>query len=262
VTRLDRLDRAIYRGERFFAGALFLLMAVVVFADVVHRVLSRTPGRFSVMLSGVLGRSPEELETSVSPALILLLFFFIAWLAIRTRARPDGTPRPGRGTCVLLAVASTLVLAIAARLFLKLAPEGIVWAPYFGLCCLLWSGLIGASMATYTGQHLTMEMGEKIWPSAALPWIRRLAQLLTGAFTLVIATLGAMSVRAHFEDWSSGPGAGLIPSIDWPKWIVFLVIPYAFVMITLRFWGRMAGLLSPPPAHDAALPIVPPQESR
>jgi len=92
-------------------------------------------------------------------------------------------------------------------------------------------------------------MGEKLWPKKMLPAVRTFAQLIVGAFVLTIAYLGTLSVIEHYNDWQSGPQAGLIPSIDWPKWMVYLVIPYAFLMMGLRFFGMGLKILeqAPPP---------------
>ena len=92
-------------------------------------------------------------------------------------------------------------------------------------------------------------MGEKLWPQKMLPAVRTLAYLIVGLFVFTIGYLGILSVIEHYGDWQSGPQAGLIPSIDWPKWMVYLVIPYSFLMIGLRFFGIGLKILeqaSPP----------------
>jgi TRAP-type C4-dicarboxylate transport system permease small subunit len=139
-----------------------------------------------------------------------------------------------------------LSIYAGAWVYVRWVPQGMVWAPYFGLTCLLWIGLLGASMATHSGQHLALEMGEKIWPERFRPHVKRVAAAIVGLLTLALCLLGVLSVVDHYRDWASGPGAGLIPSIDWPKWAVFLVVPYSFGMMALRNFARAAGLLPEP----------------
>lgn len=250
---LKKIDGAIYRGERTLVGYLFFLMAIVVFVDVVHRIFSRTPGRVSVILSALLSGSPtpQALDVWVTPTIIAFSVFFLAFGAIRTRARAKTKKVPPLGKNTVQAVIASVVLGAVVAAFTTFVPQGLVWSPYFGLCSLLWIGLIGASMATYNNQHLTLEMGEKLWPAKMLPHVRTVNGLIVAAFAGFIAILGAMSVLDHFQDWRSAPGAALVPSIDWPKWIVFIVIPYSFGMISLRYLARALKLLPQPEAPDA-----------
>jgi TRAP-type C4-dicarboxylate transport system permease small subunit len=88
-------------------------------------------------------------------------------------------------------------------------------------------------------------MGEKIWPEKMLPWIRKLANIVVAILTIALAYLAIISILEHFKDWNSGPGAGLIPSIDWPKWAVYLIIPYAFLVMGMRFIGIALEIFKP-----------------
>ncbi|MBI4819073.1 MAG: TRAP transporter small permease [Deltaproteobacteria bacterium] len=241
--KLDRLDAAIFSFEKKLVGALTLLMASVVFVDVAHRVFSRRPGRLATLLSGWIGESPESLDTFAAPAITFVVFVILVFGAIRGRAEAKGE-NAARGKAFVLSVGLTAILAASVQALIYLRPEGFVFAPYLALSALLWSGLIGASMATYSTKHLALEMGEKLWPKSLQPSVRSFAQLVAGGFALVLAVLGAMSVADHFQVWTTSPEAGLIPSVDLPKWLVFLVVPYAFGMIGLRFVARAFGLLT------------------
>lgn len=248
--RLARLDAAIYEVEKKFVGALMLVMGVVMFADVVHRVFSRAPGRLATMMAGLTGQPVDWLDRVVSPAVIGLFGLFIVYGAIRSRQATWPAPK------VLLR--STLALIAATALvqgFVRLVPEGVVWAPYFSLCLLLWVGLIGASMATYSGRHLALEMGEKIWPESWRDRVRSISGVVAAGFAVLITVLGTMSWVDHLGIWMESPEANLIPSVDLPKWTVFWVVPYAFGIIALRYLGRASGLL-PVKAPPSELDLV------
>lgn len=248
---LGKVDAAIHRAERITVGVLTLVMSLVVFADVVHRVFSRSPGRLASLLAGWMD-APDlaaRLDEVLAPAVIVLSTLGVAYFALRTRS-----PSDSRARALGLAVAGTAAATAVVQGFVRFLPEGIIWAPYFSLSVFLWVGLIGASMATYTAKHLALEMGEKLWPVKARPYVARVAQMVAGAFALMIAVLGARSVSDHFAQWSETPESALIPSVDIPKWIVFLVVPYAFGMIAARFIGRALGLLAPPPTPGDEVP--------
>lgn len=254
--RLARLDAAIYEVEKKFVGALMLIMGAVMFADVVHRVFSRAPGRLATMMAGLTGQSVEWLDQMVAPAVIGLFGLFIIYGAIRSRQATMPAPT------VFLRATLTLIAATAlVQGFVRLVPEGVVWAPYFSLCLLLWVGLIGASMATYSGRHLALEMGEKIWPESWRDKVRSVSGLVAAAFAVLITVLGTMSLVDHFGIWLESPEANLIPSVDLPKWTVFWVVPYAFGIIALRYLGRATGLL-PVKAPPSELDLVSSAEDR
>lgn len=247
----DSIDVLICKAEKSIASFLFLLMSLVVFADVLHRVFSRTPGRLASMIAPLLQSTPEAMDPVIDRAVVPVLFFIAAFGAILSRARALKT-EVRLGKAALQAFVGSLGTGLAIIAFIKLVPSGLVWSPYFGLSCLLWLGLLGASIATHQGQHLALEMGEKLWPEKLRPTISKIASSLVGGFCLLIGVLAVLSVKDHYVDWSSGPGAGLIPSIEWPKWAVYLVIPYSFSMMGFRFLGRSIGLLSDAVKKDEA----------
>lgn len=228
MTKIDRFDRIIYALERKVVGWISLGMALIVFLDVVHRIFSRTPGRLSAMLN---------LEPVTASIIIFIAVWVLAYGAIRTR---EGK-KIKAARVLLRSLAATILLGLSIEAFTRWMPEGLVWSPYLGLSALLWIGLLGASMATRMGQHLSLELGEKLWPARLLAPVRRVNGLIVGAFCALLAVLAGNSIGDHFQDWRSGPGAGLIPAIGWPKWSVFVVIPYSFSMMALRFWAQAFG---------------------
>jgi TRAP-type C4-dicarboxylate transport system permease small subunit len=239
---LGRLDAAIFKVEQRLSGGLMLAMGALMFLDVVHRVFSRSPGRLATFLAGWLGGTAEGHDQALAPALTTTIVLLLAYGAVRSR---DAALPAGRA--LALAVGGTTVLIAVVQAFVRLVPEGIVWAPYVALCLLLWVGLLGASMATYAGRHLALEMGEKLWPEKVRPIARASAKLVAGGFTAFLAALGASSLMEHFASWSESPQSAVIPAAEIPKWIVFSVIPFAFLVMTARFVGYATGLLPTPP---------------
>ena len=246
---LRRIDALLYKSERVLAGALFLCMALVMFSSVTHRVFSREEGRLAGMLAGLLGVTVDKatLDGPATVALNLLLTFAFSYAALRTvkRNKPFSA-----GQALGLSLVATLVLAGVVKLLLVALPNGIVWGPVIALCCMLWVGFLGASIATYEKRHLALEMGEKIWPERSMPYVRALAMLAAALFSAFLVALSVISIRDHYAGWDVNPLAGNLLPTQIPKWVVFLIFPYTFVVMTLRFAGIANGALHGASVHE------------
>ncbi len=238
---LRSLDRAVYRGERVAAASLFLLMSLVMFASVLHRVFSRPEGKLSGALLGLL----EKLGVQADPATIhgpvsLGLNLFLAWmlcaLALRTAERAQRFSVP---QALLYGAGVAAALAGLVKLLLVVAPNGLVWAPVISLTCMLWVGFLGASMATYEKRHLALEMGEKLWRGRALTVARALAWFTAAAVSLFLLVLSFLSISEHYAGWTVNHLSGNLLPTSIPKWVVFLIFPYTFIVMSLRFFGQM-----------------------
>jgi TRAP-type C4-dicarboxylate transport system permease small subunit len=135
----------------------------------------------------------------------------------------------------------TGALAGAVYLLLIIAPNGIVWGPVVSLSCMLWVGFLGASMATYERRHLALEMGEKLWRGKALTVVRALAWLSAAGVCLFLLSLSVLSISEHHDAWALNHLAGNLLPTGIPKWVVFLIFPYTFVVMTLRFVAQSVG---------------------
>ena len=233
---LARLDDLVYRVERQAAAVLFLVMGLVVFADVLHRIFSRPDGRVAYFLYRMLGGLvPAERWAQIAPWLILAAVFGLFYAAVRTRRPDPGRTAPAPRAAALWAAGLTAGATALVQGFVWLVPSGIVWAPYFALSAMLWVGFIGASMATYKRTHLALEMGEKIWPAKVKPYVQATARLVTASFCVFLLGLAYLSTVDHFGTWATNHNADVIPSVEWPKWAVFLVLPVTFAAMALRF---------------------------
>ena len=258
IAIMAALDRRLYRLERAVAGALFLAMVGVMFLSVAHRVFSREEGRLSLLLLRLLEHlalhpDPAQVHGAWSTILNLVLTWLFALLAMRTLRRPVALTWPQA-----LARASLLTVGLAAAVALLLwaLPNGLVWGPAVALALMLWVGFLGASMATYENKHLALEMGEKLWPRRAQPYVKGLAALVTAALCAVLGVLAQRSALLHHQAWLDNPLTGQLLPTEIPKWTVFLVLPYTFGVMALRFAGEGYRFLfkfeAPPPAEDRA----------
>lgn len=241
---LRRVDRALYIFECFIAWVASLGIVALMFISVVHRVFERPQGRLSSGLLWLCGRfgvaaDPDFVHGPLSLALNLALTFLLSLLAVRTMTRKTPTTW---GHDLGRAAGLTVALGGAVWLVLTTLPNGIPWAIKGCLTLVILMGFLGASMATYEKRHLTVEVGEKIWPASIAPTVRRIAGVVTAAFCLLIAYFALISVRAYYLQWAEHPLTALLDeTLEVPKWVALAVIPHAFAMIGLRFLGQALG---------------------
>lgn len=211
--------------EKKVSAILLLAVAGTVMLDVLHRVLSRTPGKLALLLEAWL---PTTITDQwIVPALLA----FSAWALAKTAFVKLGKTHSG-----IRAFSVTTIVILLLWALLKFFPDGFIGAPYLALSLMLWAGLIAASSATESLSHLTVEVGEKIWPEKMKPWMNRIRYLTAGGVCFFLFILSVLSVIDHYQDYIETEGGGLIPALEWPKWILLSVVPYSFFMMAIRFF--------------------------
>ena len=213
---IRKIDDAWYRTERAVCGAMFLVMALLVFAAVVQETF---------------GNRREWID--------LVVLFGVALLAVRTRAVKAGERRIAWPMALAIATALTAAIAGAMRLYVEAFEGGLIWAQKLTLVLMMWVALLGASMATHDRSHLALELGEKLWPRPWLRWVRAIAQGVTAAFCVI-----ALIVTIHLVAASAEEG-GLIEANRWlARWQALLILPYAFAAMAIRFLAQAVTIAS------------------
>ena len=252
MSTLQRIDAAVYRAEKAIAWCLFLVMVAVMGVNLIHRTFSRPEGKVSSWAIGAL----EALGVHVDAAWMhstgsVFLNLGLTWLVCAAAAlsaeRPDeADPKrrvrrwePRRAWAV--ATGLTLGLGAAVKLVLVVLPNGLIEAIKYSLICVLWIGLIGASIATYEKRHLALEIADYIWPKAWSRVVKGLAMALTAAFVVFLLMLSALSVSEHRETWLVNPLTGVVLGTSIPLWTIYLVFPYALGVMALRFIAQVRG---------------------
>ncbi|MBB5348637.1 TRAP transporter small permease subunit [Desulfoprunum benzoelyticum] len=126
---------------------------------------------------------------------------------------------------LLIAMMSLSCLQIALR---SLFSSGLLWADPLIQQLVLWSGLLGAAMATARGKHIALDLVTYLVPKRIQPWIFMFSHLLS-ALTAA-ALVYAACVFLNNEITYGSPGLFSLPS-----WVWNLVFPLAFAMIALRY---------------------------
>ena len=207
---IRRLDHWWYLGERWLCGLMFLSMALLVFGSVV---------------SEAFGTRREWTD--------VVILFFVCFLGARTRAVKDGEKAWSYGMSLGVAVAATGVVIGGVLLTTHLLEGHSIMIQKLALVMMIWVALLGASMATYERSHLSLEMGEKIWPEKILHVVKALGHGVTSAFCIgalllsidLVASQRHLGVKIEDTPWLS-------------LWQAFLVVPYAFGAMAVRFLAQ------------------------
>jgi TRAP-type C4-dicarboxylate transport system permease small subunit len=184
---------------------------------------------------------------AIEDALVLERALLVCAEAALSAERPDEADperrvrrwEPRRAWAV--ATGLTLGLGAAVKLVLVVLPNGLIEAIKYSLICVLWIGLIGASIATYEKRHLALEIADYIWPKAWSRVVKGLAMALTAAFVVFLLMLSALSVSEHRETWLVNPLTGVVLGTSIPLWTIYLVFPYALGVMALRFIAQVRG---------------------
>jgi TRAP-type C4-dicarboxylate transport system permease small subunit len=153
----------------------------------------------------------------------------------------------GKRALVIWALAVALVMWFAGTVPDRYSS----WTQPYALFLLLWTGFIGASMATSRGRHLRIDAVRKALPASVLGRYNFASNLLAGALTGVFCYL---SIRYTFARFGNPAPAGEIPD-----WLKVLAIPVSLAFITLRFVTRaLLNLMGwdEPAASEAALQVA------
>lgn len=135
-----------------------------------------------------------------------------------------------RGEDALLVIILLVMIVLAgvdiiARL---LFGGGISWVPPFLRVLVLWLGLLGALLATRSGEHIAIDLASRL----AGPILRRVLAAVTALFAALVCGLIA---------WHSGLFVELAYEFGdvafnrVPAWPLQLIIPISFGLMAIRF---------------------------
>jgi TRAP-type C4-dicarboxylate transport system permease small subunit len=126
---------------------------------------------------------------------------------------------------LLLAMIVLSCLQIALR---GLFSGGLLWADPLIQQMVLWSGLLGAALATAKGKHISLDVITFLAPKWLLPWTLALTHLFSALTTSVLVYAACLFLRNEIT--YSRPGLFALPSWAWNT-----IFPLAFLIITLRY---------------------------
>jgi TRAP-type C4-dicarboxylate transport system permease small subunit len=111
-----------------------------------------------------------------------------------------------------------------------IGPTGIFASQRLSIFALVIGAFAGIGVATATGSHLVPRVAFGWIPAAWGPHMDRLADLLTGAFMLVMTYFGLVFVEST---WAAQLRT---PVLDWLVWPFQLAMPAGFLSAGLRYF--------------------------
>jgi len=130
---------------------------------------------------------------------------------------------------LLLLVAAMIVLACVQIVLRDVWGGGLSWADPLLRVMVLWTGLLGAVVATKMDKHISIDLASHLLPGGILRWLRVVRHVFATGVCVVLTWVAADFV---FQEAGQGGGqemAGLA------SWQLNLIFPLAFGGITLRF---------------------------
>lgn len=258
---MKKLDELANRIERALILVCVVGMTSLVMADVIQRTFSRPVGKTGQLVAWLgeklAGPLPPEtrglLEGAVGDAvfglLALVFCVFAAHSARQVKAERAHAEPPRLPGSLVLGGGVLVVLAVAVKLLLVVFPSSVPGAQKFALGLMLWSGLLGASVATRERRHIILDAVTKKLDAGDKRLFSLLGGIATGAFCGFVALLGGLQVVGEIDEWASNDGVGLYESLPIPLWLATLAIPTSFLLMGARFVGYgIRDFLHGPPA--------------
>jgi TRAP-type C4-dicarboxylate transport system permease small subunit len=264
----------VYRVERAIVIGALVVMSVVVFLDVVHRLFAAPGSAATVLVSianllrfGIEPGTPAFARAGqVAPFVWSAVFVGLGYLGVRMASPTQPTSRP---RALAYALLGTLLVYGLVRGMVFALPNGLIWSQPLALVLTLWVGFIGASMCTYDDKHLKVEAVQRFLPDSLRHYVVFVSGLLTTAACIGLMWLSLRYVVFNYEEYAATQGqGGLFVGLDVPKYLCFAALPVAFTIMAARFAGRAVlaweGEL---PTHDPIADllddvVVPPLDLR
>jgi C4-dicarboxylate transporter, DctQ subunit len=151
-------------------------------------------------------------------------------------------------------VVSVLLVAATLLTFLQVVMRygfgsTFSWGEELIINMLIWAGLIGSSLALRMGIHIGVDVFVKKFPLRVAKALTLLSLALGLAFCLVLAVLSVKFVMFLMD---SGQ---MSSSLDIPMWILYLCLPIAFTLMTLRFVEILARCWGDRPLHEGDVSV-------
>ena len=131
--------------------------------------------------------------------------------------------------CLLALFLSLMILVAFWQIVLRnLFATGLPWGDTLVRYLVLWVGFIGAALAAREGKHIQIDV--------ALQWVPGvgsiLIQFITNLFSAFICGVLAVAAYRFIQNEML---MGDISALGCPVWVMQLIIPITFALMTLRF---------------------------
>ncbi len=130
---------------------------------------------------------------------------------------------------ILVGLLMLMITLAVLQIFLRnLFETGIVWSDVLVRILVLWVGLAGAMVASRKGNHINIDIMERFLSERAKIVVNFVVELFTAFICAVVAYYSIQFVHMEFAD-----GDRAFANV--PTWVCEAIIPFAFVVIAIRY---------------------------
>ena len=123
-----------------------------------------------------------------------------------------------------------MILLACLQIFLRVIfSTGLVWADPLLRYLVLWSGLLGAVVATRNNKHIAIDLISHLVSKPVLQWLQAVIQL----FSLLVCLLLTYASVAFVINEASFTSGQIILGLS--SWQLNLIFPLSFALISLHF---------------------------
>jgi TRAP-type C4-dicarboxylate transport system permease small subunit len=145
--------------------------------------------------------------------------------------RVDKTIGQVEQTLLVILLSFMIFVAFSQIALRNLLATGLTWGDALVRNLVLWVGFIGAAMATREGNHINIDVVSRWMPSLGKAIIAGISHL----FSFLICGLLTF---ASFKFIKNEAQMGNIAFFGIPSWILEVILPITFVVMTFRFGLR------------------------
>jgi TRAP-type C4-dicarboxylate transport system permease small subunit len=128
--------------------------------------------------------------------------------------------------CLLLT--TMIVLACLQIMLRSFFSSGLLWADPLIRYMVLWSGLLGASMATSRGNHIALDLAGYLIPERFQPLVQLICYIFSAITSSFLVWASILFIRSEIEYGSLG-------LFEFPTWSWNSIFPLAFSLIAFRY---------------------------
>lgn len=130
---------------------------------------------------------------------------------------------------ILVGLLLLMITLAVLQIFLRnLFETGIVWSDVLVRILVLWVGLLGAMVASRQGNHINIDILDRFLPERAKVVVSFVVEVFTAFICAIVAYYSLQFVQMEFAD-------GGMAFAKVPVWLCEAIIPFAFVVIAMRY---------------------------
>ena len=147
-------------------------------------------------------------------------------------------------TAMILLVIMTLI--ISTNVFMRyVLNSGLTWAEEVAKLLVVWFTFIAMAIGIKQGLHISLQLLPAKLPS----WLNQAFKLIKD-FTILAVSIVMLIYGKNLIDFTK---QSIMPATEWPGSTLYIIIPFAAVLIALESLGDIFGIDDDPKAIESGL---------